>query len=162
MSPINSALQYKIQKMEKQLSSLMEENAVLKRMISEASGPVGAFMSGGGAGLGAYLAAQPNVGVSDQPNAAMGSRTGPVMSNTQRSGGPGVAASMAAPGTNPGNQVPAFDGAMLGQLLAQAGEDGGAAAANYLAQFGVQIPFAGGMDTASGTRRGNPLSRTRR
>lgn len=159
MSPINSALQYKIQKMERQLSSLMEENATLRQIISEASGPVGAFMSGGGAGLGAYLAAQPNVGVSDQPGSAMASGYGTSLSRSRRSsGGPGVAASQVAPG---GGGQPPFDGAVLGNLLAQAGQDGGAGAANYLAQYGVNIPSVTGAQTASDRRRTNPLA-TRR
>ncbi len=66
MSPINSALQYKIQKMEKTLSSLMEENQALRTIIIEANyagmSPTQAFGTGGGAALGQNLAMQPNVG----------------------------------------------------------------------------------------------------
>ena len=168
MSPINSALQYKIQKMERQLSSLMEENRALRTIINEA-GP--ALYGGGGSYSGAAHGAALAQGQAAS-DAYLGNYTGLQASGAQyggggvaasrssrrSSGGPGVAASQVAPG---GGGQPPFDGAMLGNLLAQAGQDGGAAAANYLAQYGVNIPSVTGAQTASDRRRTNPLA-TRR
>lgn len=162
MSPINSALQYKIQKMERQLSSLMEENAALKQIISEASGIAGAYTAGGGAGIGQYLASQPNVGYADQPETAMNSGYGTSMSRNRT--GIGARAGMRS-AVAPGGGVGAgqFDGAQLGSLLAQAGQDGGAAANSYLNQFGYGLtPLSvSGAQSADNRRRTNPLA-TRR
>jgi len=108
MSPINSALQYKIQKMEKQLSSLMEENRALKNIINEANvdgmSTTAAFNYGGGAALGQNLASQPQVGVG-----GMG-KVGSMSPTSTTTGG----------GNNPitARSANNFDGAAFGQLLA--------------------------------------------
>jgi len=164
MSPINSALQYKIQKMERQLSSLMEENHALRTIINEADvagmSPTAAFNYGGGAALGQNLAMKPQVGFGGAGKFAGGmSPTSTSTGGGLMSGGVGSFAQRSAQ-TGGGGQPP-FDGAMLGNLLAQAGQDGGAAAANYLAQYGVNIPSVTGAQTASDRRRTNPLA-TRR
>ena len=64
---------------------------------------------------------------------------------------------MAAPGVGAGGvDSTGFDGAMLGALLAQAGQDGGAAANAYLNQFGYSLNAlgAGGVSNAPTSRRG--------
>jgi hypothetical protein len=159
MSPINSALQYKIQKMERQLSSLMEENVALRNIINEANlaamSPTQAFNYGGGAALGQHLAGQPNVGVvgaaqtarlnnltNTSTGAAPAFRSAPALAQAQTGGGGG------------------FDGAAFGQFLAGLGNNPQAQQmlAAYLGQFPA---VATGAQTASGTRRNNNLS-TRR
>ena len=170
MSPINSALQYKIQKMERQLSSLMEENFALRTIINEANvagmSPTAAFNYGGGAALGQNLAMQPQVGFGGAGKFAGGrsptstSTGGGLMSGGVGSFGGNNPITARSAQTGGGGQPP-FDGAMLGNLLAQAGQDGGAGAANYLSQYGINIPSVTGAQTASDRRRANPLA-TRR
>lgn len=159
MSPINSALQYKIQKMERQLSSLMEENVALRNIINEANlaamSPTQAYNYGGGAALGQHLAGQPNVGMvgtaqtarlnnltNTSTGAAPAFRSAPALAQAQTGGGGG------------------FDGAAFGQFLAGLGNNPQAQQmlAAYLAQFPA---VATGAQTASGTRTNNNLS-TRR
>ncbi len=184
MSTLNAALQYRLQKMERTLSSLMEENRALRTIINEA-GP--ALYGGGsysGAAHGAALAQ--GQGASDAymsnfvPPSAPGAQYGggriassrtrlptvggprggsPISASMggRSTGQPGAAAAMAAPGVGAGGvDSTGFDGAMLGALLAQAGQDGGAAANAYLNQFGYSLNTldAGGVSNAPTSRRG--------
>jgi len=152
MSPINSALQYKIQKMEKHLSSLMEENEALKAIITEANvagmSPSQAFGYGGGAALGQNLAMQPNVGFG-----GAGKVSGAF--NPQTMSASSQPAFRSAPATSLGQQTaPApqgFDGAYFGQLLASGDK---AAIASYLAQF-MNTPSVGG-----GVQSARPMNMT--
>lgn len=151
MSPINSALQYKIQKMEKHLSSLMEENEALKAIITEANvagmSPASAFNYGGGAGLGQNLAMQPNVdfGGAARVSGAFNPQTMSVSSQPAfRSAS--VSAGDNRPASNPTTppllppMPPGFDGLYFGQLLASGDK---AAIAGYLSRF-MDLPSAGG------------------
>lgn len=163
MSPINSALQYKIQKMERTLSSLMEENAKLRSIISEANvagmSPTQAFNYGGGAALGQNLAAQPQVGVG-----GMG-KVGGGMSPTSTTSGGGL---MSGGVGSFGGNVPAttrsaqtgggFDGAAFGQFLA--GLAGNPNAAQMVAQY-LGLPFAGSVDSVSGNQSTQTTQRRR-
>jgi hypothetical protein len=163
MSPINSALQYKIQKMERTLSSLMEENRALRTIINEANyagmSPTQAFSAGGGAALGAQLAATPQLGVGGMGKVAGGSPTSTSAGGGLMSGGvgsfggnvPAAARSTQAPGGG-------FDGAAFGQFLA--GLEGNPNAAAMVAQY-FGLPFASGMDTASGSRATQTTQRRR-
>lgn len=175
MSPINSALQYKIQKMEKQLSSLMEENTMLRLIIKEAA-PSPTLTAGPGGGgqfsgqqLGNLLAQGGNayqgyLGQFGSPPSAMnqtgGSNTATSMARSSRGAAPDMRSAVAPAGGVGAGQ---FDGAQLGSLLAQAGQDGGAAANAYLNQFGYGLtPLSvGGAQSATNQRRTNPLA-TRR
>ena len=157
MSPINSALQYKIQKMEKQLSSLMEENVALRNIINEANlaamSPTQAFNYGGGAALGQHLAGQPNVGmVGTAQNARLNNLT-----NTSTGAAPAFRSAPAPAQAQTGGGGGGFDGAAFGQFLAGLGNNPQAQQmlAAYLAQFPA---VATGAQTASGTRRNNNLS----
>jgi len=160
MSPINSALQYKIQKMEKQLSSLMEENATLKAIINEANvagmSPTQAFNYGGGAALGQNLAMQPNIGVA---GVASASRSTSPTSTSTASTSPMFRSAPAQAQTAGGG---GFDGAAFGQFLAGLGNNPQAQQmlADYLAQFGG--PVATGAQTAAGGRRNTNNLSTRR
>jgi hypothetical protein len=155
MSPINSALQYKIQKMERQLSSLMEENVALRNIINEANlaamSPTQAFNYGGGAALGQHLAGQPNVGMvgtaqtarlnnltNTSTGAAPAFRSAPALAQAQTGGGGG------------------FDGAAFGQFLAGLGNN--PQAQQMLAAYLAQFPTVSGAQTAPDTRRNNNLS----
>lgn len=161
MSPINSALHYKIQKMEKQLSSLMEENAALKAIITEANvagmSPTQAFNYGGGAALGQNLAMQPNIGFSNQVGYA-GSRNNPTSTSTTSGVAPGFRSAQAQTQAGGGG----FDGAAFGQFLAGLGGNPQAQQmlADYLSQFGG--PVATGAQTAAGGRRNTNNLSTRR
>jgi hypothetical protein len=158
MSPINSALQYKIQKMERQLSSLMEENVALRNIINEANlaamSPTQAFNYGGGAALGQHLAGQPNVGyvgtVGDAPTARLNNLT-----NTSTGAAPasGSAPALAQAQTGGGG---GFDGAAFGQFLAGLGNN--PQAQQMLAAYLAQFPTVSGAQTAPSTRRNNNLS----
>jgi hypothetical protein len=159
MSPINSALQYKIQKMEKHLSSLMEENEALKAIITEANvagmSPAAAFNYGGGAALGQNLAMQPNVdfGGAAKVSGAFNPQT---MSASSQPAFRSAPAPSLGQGAAPAPQ--GFDGAYFGQLLASGDK---AAIASYLAQFlntpsasvGVQSARPGANMTSSMRRR---------
>jgi hypothetical protein len=160
MSPINSALQYKIQKMERQLSSLMEENVALRNIINEANlaamSPTQAFNYGGGAALGQHLAGQPNVGmVGTAQNARLNNLT-----NTSTGAAPafGSAPALAQAQTGGGG---GFDGAAFGQFLAGLGNNPQAQqmVADYLSQFPA---VATGAQTAAGGRRNTNNLSTRR
>jgi hypothetical protein len=149
MSSITSALTYKLQKMEKTLSSLMEENAKLKSIINEANyagmTPTQAFQAGGGAALGAQLAAQPQLGVGGMGKVAVGvSPTSTSMPGGLKPSGMGSAAPSAPATTQAmrsltptvgGVNAQAFDGAYLGQLLATGDMR---AVTAYLSQFAAQ------------------------
>lgn len=149
MSSITAALTYKLQKMERTLSSLMEENRALRNIINEANyagmTPTQAFQAGGGAALGAQLAAQPQLGVGGMGKVAGGvSPTSTSMPGGLMAGGMGSAAPSAPATTQAmrsltptvgGANAQAFDGAYLGQLLAM----GDMRAVNaYLSQFAAQ------------------------
>jgi len=199
MSTLNAALTYKLQKMEKTLSSLMEENRALRTIINEAGQSVyGGGGSYSGAEHGAALAQGPaasdaylgNYTGLQAPEAQYGgrgvatSRTNLPTALNQRIGGglaasalsgrqgtvaPGMGYAMSAPEVEAGGgaQSMPYDGAMLGALLAQAGQDGGAAANAYLNQYGFSLTppvGVGGTQTAQDTRRGrggSGVSRTR-
>ena len=159
MSPINSALQYKIQKMEKHLSLLMEENEALKAIITEANvagmSPSQAFGHGGGAALGQNLAMQPNVGFggAERVSGAFNPQT---MSASSQ---PAFRSASVSAGDNRPFQPPVppllppgptrFDGEYLGQLLASGDK---AAIAGYLSRF-MDLPSAGG-----GVQSARPIS----
>ena len=165
MSPINSALQYKIQKMERTLSSLMEENRTLRTIINEANvagiSPTAAFNYGGGAALGQNLVMQPQVGFGGAGKFAGG------MSPTSTSTGGGL---MSGGVGSFGGNVPAttrsaqaqtgggFDGAAFGQFLA--GLAGNPNAAQMVAQY-LGLPFAGSVDSVSGNRSTQTTQRRR-
>jgi hypothetical protein len=165
MSPINSALQYKIQKMERTLSSLMEENALLKNIINEANyagmSPTQAFNAGGGAALGAQLAAQPQLGVG-----GMGKVAGGVSPTSTSTGGGLMSGGVGSFGGNVpaaarSTQAPAaggFNAADFGAFLA--GLEGNPNAAQMVAQY-LGLPFAGGMESAT-TGRATQTSQRRR
>lgn len=156
MSPINSALKYKIQKMERTLSSLMEENRALRNIINEANyagmSPTQAFNAGGGAALGAQLTAQPQLGVGGMGRVAGGmSPTSTSAGGGLMSGGVGSFGGGNIPAAARSVQAPAaggFDGAALGALLA--GLQGNPNAAQMVAQY-LGLPFAGGMMSAQGS-----------
>jgi hypothetical protein len=176
MSSITSALQYKVQKMQQQMNSLMEENAKLRSILSEADiagmSPTQAFNYGGGAALGQNLAMQPNIGVAGMASAARGMSP----TSTSAPGGPSAKPTAAlgsrgmgsvAPGVAATqNMTPAarslaaqaagggFNGAEFGAFLA--GLAGNPNAAEMVAQY-LGLPFAGGMQTAS-----NYMTQTRR
>jgi hypothetical protein len=165
MSPINSALQYKIQKMEKQLSSLMEENATLKAIINEANvagmSPTQAFNYGGGAALGQGLAMQPNIGVAGMGSVAKGmsptstSTSGGLMGGNVGSFGGGAPTTTRSAVAQPAQAAGGgFNGADFGAFLA--GLAGNPNAAAMVAQY-LGLPFVGGMQTAS-----NSTTQTRR
>ena len=160
MSPINSALQYKIQKMERQLSSLMEENVALRNIINEANlaamSPTQAFNYGGGAALGQHLAGQPNVGMVGTAQTARLNN----LTNTSTGAAPAFRSAPAPAQAQTGGGGGGFDGAAFGQFLAGLGNNPQAQQmlAAYLGQFPA---VATGAQTASGTRRNNNLS-TRR
>ena len=148
MSTLNAALTYKLQKMEKTLSSLMEENRALRTIINEANyagmSPTQAFNAGGGAALGAHLAAQPQVGVGK-----MGTMGGPGVGALPMQQGPqttAAARSLAAQSTQAAQG--GFDAAQFGQFLA--GLEGNPNAASLVAQY-LGLPFAGGMMSAQGS-----------
>jgi hypothetical protein len=113
MSTLNAALTYKLQKMEKTLSSLMEENAKLKSIINEANyagmSPTQAFQAGGGAALGAQLAAQLQLGVGGMNKFAGG------MSPTSTSTGGGL---MSGGVGSVGGNVPAAARTLTAQPIA--------------------------------------------
>lgn len=175
MSPINSALQYKIQKMEKQLSSLMEENTMLRLIIKEAT-PSPTLTAGPGGGgqfsgqqLGNELAQGGNnyqnyLNQFSAPPSAMnqnaGSNTANLMARSSRGASPAMRSALAPAGGVGAGQ---FDGSQLASFLAQAGQDGGAAVNSYLNQFGYGLtPLSvGGAQIATNQRRTNPLA-TRR
>jgi hypothetical protein len=186
MSTLNAALQHRLQKMERQVTALHEENLRLRAYINEAAQPVYGGGQFSGAALGAALAQ--GQGATDAymsnfvpqltsaPVAQYGggriasSRTSlptvggprggsPISASMggRSTGQPGAAAAMAAPGVGAGGvDSTGFDGAMLGALLAQAGQDGGAAANAYLNQFGYSLNTldAGGVSNAPTSRRG--------
>jgi len=152
MSTLNAALTYKLQKMERTLSSLMEENRALRTIINEAnfgSAPE-AFYGGGGAGLGAWLANQPNVGVQgvDRVGGGAFNTSGP---SGLGAGGVGVGtpAARSLQAQAPGSQV--FNGEVLGQLLASGDIN---AAIQYLSQFASQTGVqTAGLNSAPQTQR---------
>jgi len=159
MSTLNAALTYKLQKMEKTLSSLMEENAKLKSIINEANyagmSPTQAFQAGGGAALGAQLAAQPQLGVGGMGKFAGGmsptstSTGGGLMSGGVGSFGGNVPAAARTLTAQPTQAAQGgFDGAAFGQFLA--GLQGNPNAAQMVAQY-LGLPFAGGMQSAQGS-----------
>ncbi len=159
MSPINSALQYKIQKMERQLSSLMEENVALRNIINEANlaamSPTQAHNYGGGHALAQGLAMQPNIGVAGMASASRS--TSPTSTSTASTSPTFRSAPAQAQTTGGGG----YNGANLGALLATLAGVPGAEqiVANYLAQFGG--PVATGALSVDGKRNTNNLS-TRR
>lgn len=165
MSTLNAALTYKLQKMEKTLSSLMEENAKLKSIINEANyagmSPTQAFQAGGGAALGAQLAAQPQLGVGGMGKVAGG------MSPTSTTTGGGL---MSGGVGSFGGNVPAAARTLTAQPAPVPGS-GGQGLGAFLAAYGInvndpnaQVPVsvlntlfnspsltAGGMQTAQGS-----------
>ena len=167
MSPINSALQYKIQKMERTLSSLMEENRALRTIISEANyagmSPTQAFNAGGGAALGAQLAAQPQLGVGGMGKVAGGmSPTSTSTGGGLMSGGVGSFGGGNIPAAARSVQAPAaggFNAADFGAFLA--GLEGNPNAASMVAQYLGLPSFAGGMESAT-TGRATQTTQRRR
>ena len=161
MSSITSALQYKVQKMQQQMNSLMEENAKLRSILIEANiagmSPTQAFNYGGGAALGQNLAMQPNIGVAGMASASRG--MSPTSTSYSTSNMTPAARSLATQAAGGGGQ---FDGAAFGQFLATLGNNPQAQQmlANYLAQFGGPVA-TGALSAAGGRRNTNNLS-TRR
>jgi len=166
MSPINSALQYKIQKMEKQMHSLMEENAKLRSVLTEANlagmTPTQAFNYGGGAALGANLAAQPNIGTSGMGSVAKGvsptstSTSGGLVAGNVGSFGGGTPTTTRSAVAQPAQAAGGgFNAADFGAFLA--GLEGNPNAAAMVAQY-LGLPFYGGAQTAAA----NSLTQTRR
>ena len=144
MSPINSALQYKIQKMEKQMHSLMEENAKLRSVLTEAN-----------------LAAQPNIGTSGMGSVAKGmsptstSTSGGLVAGNVGSFGGGTPTTTRSAVAQPAQAAGGgFNAADFGAFLA--GLEGNPNAAAMVAQY-LGLPFVGGMQTAS-----NSTTQTRR
>jgi len=165
MSPINSALQYKIQKMEKQMHSLMEENAKLRSVLTEANlagmTPTQAFNYGGGAALGQNLAMAPNLGTSGMGSVAKGvsptstSTSGGLVAGNVGSFGGGTPTTTRSAVAQPAQAAGGgFNAADFGAFLA--GLEGNPNAAAMVAQY-LGLPFAGGMQSAS-----NSMTQTRR
>jgi len=162
MSPINSALQYKIQKMERTLSSLMEENRALRNIISEANvagmSPTQAFNYGGGAALGQNLAAQPQVGVGGMGKVGGMSPTSTTTGGGLMSGGVGSFGGNVPTTTRSAQTGGGFDGAAFGAFLA--GLQGNPNAAQMVAQY-LGLPFAGSVGSVSGNQSTQTTQRRR-
>jgi hypothetical protein len=180
MSPINSALQYKIQKMEKQLSSLMEENAALRNIINEEQPNPGQPLVHGvppsnpfsGQMLASLLAGSGNSPTNNYGQMYANQYTqGYPQTLSGGYGGPGSVPATTSYGSPPAlRSAPAqaqttggggFDGAAFGQFLAGLGNNPQAQqmVADYLSQFPA---VATGAQTAAGGRRNTNNLSTRR
>lgn len=173
MSTLNAALQYRLQKMERQVTALHEENLRLRAYINEVAqpvyggggqfsgGPLGAALAQGQGATDAYLSnfVPPSAPTEQHGGGRIassrtslptvgGPRGGSRISASvggRSTGQPGAATSMAAPGVGAGGvDSTGYDGGALGGLLAQAGQAGGLEAINaYLNQFGYSLSTLG-------------------